>query len=55
MRIGVAPRYVCGAMDLVRGALTRIANEAFASDRNFHPRDRSHVSRKRIGPVVKDV
>jgi two-component system, NtrC family, sensor histidine kinase HydH len=32
VRIGVAPRYVCGAMDLVRCALTRIASETFASD-----------------------
>jgi signal transduction histidine kinase len=33
VRIGVAPRYVCGAMELVRRALTDVAAEAFASDR----------------------
>ena len=38
VRIGVAPRYVCGAMDLVRRALTRIAGEAFVSDQTFRPR-----------------
>jgi two-component system, NtrC family, sensor histidine kinase HydH len=32
VRIGVAPRYVCGAMDLVRRALAGIATDAFSSD-----------------------
>jgi signal transduction histidine kinase len=32
VRIGVAPRYVCGAMDLVQRALTGIVTEAFATD-----------------------
>jgi two-component system, NtrC family, sensor histidine kinase HydH len=31
VRIGVPPRYVCAAMNLVRRALARIASEAFAS------------------------
>jgi signal transduction histidine kinase len=38
VRIGVAPRYLCGAMDLVRRALIDLAAEAFASDRTVHLR-----------------
>jgi two-component system, NtrC family, sensor histidine kinase HydH len=38
VRIGVAPRYVCGAMDLVRRALVEVAAEAFASDRSVQLR-----------------